>query len=146
MQMVQLADAFFNPTAYAPENRHYFVARQENGGIIGIHCSHEDTSRNVMTQEITLVDPNHGDNRIGCRLSESAIERARERGVASIEAIVGEENTSALRLSRSLGFQEIDRKDHSVIMAFNLGRPGRCRRRNLPVFYSWHPNNPCKKI
>lgn len=122
-QMLQLADSFFNPSLADQQNKHYLMARNREGGIVGIHASRFDSDRNVMVQEMTFVAPEAGDRGIGPRLVEKGIDRARSLQAGSVEAVIGEENTNSLKMYRRMGFKERQRKNHSVIMAFDLGSP-----------------------
>jgi mycothiol synthase len=81
-----------------------FLLARENGRIIGYCWLKVDADGGEFY--VVGIDPDSQGTGLGRRLTEAGLERMRQRGVTSAHLYVEGDNVAAVRLYRSLGFED----------------------------------------
>ncbi|HET7577386.1 MAG TPA: GNAT family N-acetyltransferase [Sphingomicrobium sp.] len=109
-----------------PHRLHCFVALDERGKVLGFQSLKRAHEGNIYDTPIgwgiigTHVRPSAARTGVGSRLFAATLSGAREVGLSTIEAYIGERNIAALAYYEALGFRTHRGSDGIICKALQL--------------------------
>lgn len=102
------AESFWSELAGVPATRHYLVAEDGHGALLGYSGLLVGPGEGDV--QTIAVAPSAQGQGLGARLLDALLDEARGRGLSAVLLEVREDNDPAIRLYRSRGFEQLARR------------------------------------